>query len=840
MSSLADVLQQGMAFHQAGRLDEAEPCYQRVLAAIPGQPDASHFLAALYLQSGRPALAVAPLRAVLAARPDHAEAINNLRVALAATGQLAQAADLFQDMAGRQPDSSPVLTALAATLCQLGRHAAAIPVYQRLIGPDPSLRMDPSPEMPSPVKIDLLAGFATCLEGVGRLDDAAAILARAAALAPDRADLQASLAGILIRLDRVEDALPALRQAAALADQQAIHHYNLAHALQRMGRLHEAQAAYEHALARDPAMIDAAYNLANIVAERQDPLLAAERYQAVLALDPGHQDARVGAARALAQAGRWDRSADFFEQAIAAAPDDAGLLTEYAILLGKLGKAGQALPLLAKALELSPDLVPALSVMGCALDTVGRHDEAALFHDKAVDLAPDNADTANNAGLHYMVTGQGAKAAALFRQSLALMPGNEGAHSNLIFALDFDADVDIAAAQAERRRWYAAHGCDRGLPVPTLTWDDVDRDPERRLTIGYVSADFRHHSAAYCFAPVVTGHDRTRFRVLCYSNNPVEDDMTARLRAGVDGWRDIAGAGDADVHRRIRGDGVDILVDLSGHTGGNRLTLFAGKPAPIQISAWGHITGTGVPAIDALLADPEMVRPEERPLFAERVVDLPCALILETPADAPPVAPPPVLSAGRITFGCLNRLSKVTDGTLALWARILATVPGSRLLFKDRVLDNPAARADLLRRLDRLGVPGDRVELLGGSSRAEHLAAYGRVDIVLDPTPYSGGITSCEAIWMGAPVITLAGTTLASRITASILRACGMDELITRTADDYVALAVRLAADPVALSASRAVQRERVGRMPVFDSSRYTAAVETVYRDLWREWCRKG
>lgn len=835
MSSLADVLRQGMAFHQAGRLDDAEPCYQRVLAAVPGQPDASHFLAALYLQSGRPALAVAPLRAVLAARPDHAEAINNLRVALAASGQLAQAADLFQDMAGRQPDSRPVLTALATTLCQSGRHAAAIPVYQRLIGPDLPPEMAPPAEM-----ADILAGYATCLEGVGRLDDAAATLARAAAQAPDRADLQANLAELLIRLDRMADALPALRRAAALADQQAVHHYNLAHALQRMGRLDDAQAAYERALARDPAMIDAAYNLANIAAERQNPLLAAERYQAVLALDPGHQDARVGAARALAQAGRWERSADFFRRAVAAAPDDAALLTEYAILLGKLGKAAQALPLLAHALELSPDLVPALSVMGCALDTVGRHDEAALFHDKAVDLAPDNADTVNNAGLHYMVTGQGAKAAALFRRSLDLLPGNAGAHSNLIFALDFDADVDIAATQAERRRWYAAHGRDRGESVPALTWDGVDRDPERRLTIGYVSADFRHHSAAYCFAPVVTGHDRARFRVLCYSNNPLEDDMTARLKAGVDGWRDIAGASDADVHRRIREDGVDILVDLSGHTGGNRLTLFAGKPAPVQISAWGHITGTGVPAIDALLADPEMVRPEERPLFAERVVDLPCALILEAPADAPPVAPPPALSAGHITFGCLNRLSKVTDGTLALWAQILAAVPDSRLLFKDRVLDNPAARADLLLRLDRLGVPDGRVVVLGGSSRVDHLAAYGRIDIVLDPTPYSGGITSCEAIWMGAPVITLAGSTLASRITASILHACGMDDLITRTAADYVALAVRLAADPAALAERRAGQRQRVSRMPVFDSRRYTAAVEAVYRDLWREWCRKG
>ena len=328
-------------------------------------------------------------------------------------------------------------------------------------------------------------------------------------------------------------------------------------------------------------------------------------------------------------------------------------------------------------------------------------------------------------------------------------------------------------------------------------------------------------------------HDKTRFQVVCYSGVKVEDELTQEFRQHADKWRSVSDLTDEALAEQIRADGIDILVDLSGHTGGNRLLVFARKPAPIQVSAWGSATGTGLPAIDYLFSDPVAIPAAVRPLFAETVVDLPCLGPFEAPAYIPSVAELPALARGVVTFGCLNRLGKVSQTALELWARILRAAPGSRLLLKDAALDNPAVQARVKDTLAGQGIGPERIELRGGSPRRDHLAAHNDVDIALDPFPHNGGMSTWESIWMGVPVVAKLGNGVASRISGAILHAVGLAGWVAGGDDEYVALAVKQASDLQALAQLRSGLRERVEATPAGNLDEYTRAAEAAYRKMW-------
>jgi predicted O-linked N-acetylglucosamine transferase (SPINDLY family) len=291
------------------------------------------------------------------------------------------------------------------------------------------------------------------------------------------------------------------------------------------------------------------------------------------------------------------------------------------------------------------------------------------------------------------------------------------------------------------------------------------------------------------------------------------------------------------VAAQIREDRIDILVDLSGHTGGNRLLVFARKPAPVQITAWGHATGTGLATMDYLFADPVALPAAIRPLFAEQIYDLPCILTYEVPLDLPPLAPPPAQAGQPFTFGSFNRLEKLSDATLELWARLLRAVPRARIMIKNLNLDEASMQTRLRARFEARGIAGERLVMLGRSLPREHLAAYSRVDIALDPFPQNGGVSTVDALAMGVPVVTLPGTTIPSRVTASVLTAMGMPEWIARDEDEYVAIAARWARNVAGLARLRRKVRNRLFRSPVGDHQRYTRAVEQAYRQIWKRWC---
>ena len=365
------------------------------------------------------------------------------------------------------------------------------------------------------------------------------------------------------------------------------------------------------------------------------------------------------------------------------------------------------------------------------------------------------------------------------RRALAIDPGNAGTHSDLIFNLNFDARADIAEQQAERRRWAEVHA-DRLAPKnPPLPRDP---DPARRLRVGYVSAHFRAYAATYAFGGVLINHDPEQFEVFCYSDTRDKDDLTARFSARADHWRDTSGLSDDAMADLIRRDRIDILVDLVGHMAGHRLLVFARKPAPIQITAWGEPTGTGLAAMDYLLADPVLVPAAERPLLRERVIDLPGALGFWTPEPLPEPGPLPAHAREFVTFGSFNRRAKLTAATLACWGGILRALPGARLTLKNKAYGETNEQDMFNAALDAAGIDPARVDVLGQTGRSQQFEAYRAIDIALDPFPHGGGMTTLDALAMGVPVVTWSGGTISSRLAASCLTALDLTRFIARDA----------------------------------------------------------
>jgi len=366
---------------------------------------------------------------------------------------------------------------------------------------------------------------------------------------------------------------------------------------------------------------------------------------------------------------------------------------------------------------------------------------------------------------------------------------------------------------------------------------DATDASDRKLRIGYVSPDFRRHSVAWFFEPLLRAHDRERFEVHCYYNNLAEDDATARIRSEADGFRPIYGEPPATVADWIAEDGIDILVDLAGHTGDNRLMLFGLKPAPVQMTWLGYPGTTGVETIDYRLTDARADPPGAADEYSsETLIRLPDCFHCYGPM---PEAPEPTAGSatepGAVTFGSFNNITKVTPELVGLWSRLLRELPDSRLLLKAKGLQDPTTRGRYEALFAAEGIGSDRLELIGFlEDSRDHLALYGRVDVALDTMPYNGTTTTCEALWMGVPVVTAAGETHAARVGVSLLTAAGAPELIAPDEDGYVALAKALACDLERLRSLRAGLRQRMAASPLTDAPRFTRAVEQAMSNAWR------
>jgi predicted O-linked N-acetylglucosamine transferase (SPINDLY family) len=364
-------------------------------------------------------------------------------------------------------------------------------------------------------------------------------------------------------------------------------------------------------------------------------------------------------------------------------------------------------------------------------------------------------------------------------------------------------------------------------------------DPERRLKIGYVSPDFRTHSVAYFFEGLLRWHDNKVVETFCYALTPHKDETTERLQQQASVWRDVSTLDDAALVKQARADGIDILVDLAGHTARNRLTVFAARAAPVQMTYLGYPSTTGLSRMDYRLTDERADPPGEEAFHSERLVRLPgCFLCYQPPLRSPSVAGAPMVHNGYITFGSFNNLAKINANVVALWSEILQAVPGSRLLIKNPSLTDGVTAERYRAMFDTHGISSDRTELLGLVPDPQaHLDTYRRIDIALDTFPYNGTTTTCEALYMGVPVITLAGQAHAGRVGLSILGNLGLDELIARSPDDYVSCAASLATNQERICDLRNTLRERLLTSAICDADSFARKVEQAFRQIWHDWC---
>ncbi len=552
--------------------------------------------------------------------------------------------------------------------------------------------------------------------------------------------------------------------------------------------------------------------------------------------DPSRVAARLEEALAVHARGELNAAEALYAEVLGQDPLNFTARHCLGVIASQRGQYDDAVQQIGAALQLNTRSAMAHLNLGIALGQLRRHQEALAHYRLSLSLNPDFPDTHMNRAVALHALHRHEEALAAYDRALALKPDFALAHSNKIFTLDFVPRLGFEAHQQERRDFHRMQAARFEQPEARHA---NPRDPDRPLTVGYVSADFRRHSAASCFGPVLRHHDRAAFRVICYSGVRVEDDWTDQFRAWAAEWRLAAELDDDRLADLIRQDGVDILVDLSGHTEGNRLLVFARKPAPVQVTAWGHGGGTGLQAVDYQFTDPVHTPEWARPLFAETSWDLPCCITFERSAPAPPVAGLPALARGQVTFGSINRVIKMTPGVQALWARILLAVPGSRLLLKDASFDDSRNRENLRAGFADLGIDPERIVLEGFSSHEAHLGACGGIDLALDTFPQNGGITTWETLWMGVPVLAMAGNKPPSRISAAILHALGLDDWIAEDEEDYLRRAVASAADLTALARFRQGIRSRIAASAAGDPERYTLTVEAAYREMWRRWLER-
>jgi predicted O-linked N-acetylglucosamine transferase (SPINDLY family) len=558
---------------------------------------------------------------------------------------------------------------------------------------------------------------------------------------------------------------------------------------------------------------------------------AIEDLRAALAIEPALAEAHHQLGNALKGLHRYAEAAASLRAAALLAPQSGAVWLNLGVACLELRRLDEAVACFRRAVRLEPTRPEAHNILGHALLTKGRCTPARQSLEEALRLRPGYAAAHDNLGRVLKTQGLAAEALPHHRAALAAAPKAE-THSNLLFSLNFPADLPPEEIAAEHRRWAELYAAPLRKPA-----DPAVREPSasRRLRVGYVSPDFVNHAVAYFIEPVLAAHDRDRFEITCYSDARVPDAVTRRLQGRADRWREIAAHDHDEVAALVRADGIDILVDLAGHTARHRLLAFARRPAPVQVTWLGYPNTTGLAAIDYRLTDAVSDPPGSEAWHSEELLRLPGPFSCYQPSvDSPAVGPLPAAATGAFTFGCFNHLAKITPAVLDLWAEILRDQPAARLLLRSRGLVDRETTARVRADFAARGVAPSRLECDGEElSLTRHLGRYGCVDVALDPFPYNGTTTTCEALWMGAPVVTLAGRTHVSRVGASLLTHVGASGWIADSAAAYVAICRELTADPGRLAALRAGLRDRMRASPLCDGPGFTRRLEEAFRAMW-------
>jgi protein O-GlcNAc transferase len=739
-------------------------------------------LALQHHQAGRLAEAERLYRQILTEQPDDLDAMHLLGVIAYQTGRNDIAVDLIREAIALDPEFAEAYYNLGNALAGKGSLVEAIAAYRQAVALDPNL-----------ANAHLSLGVA--LRSHGQLDEAIAVFQQVIALNPQSPEVYNTLARTLKQKGELDGAITAYRQAITLRPEFAEAHSNLGNALQEKGELDDAIAAYRLAISLRPDLPETHSNLGSALKEKGDLNGAIAAYRKAIALRPNFSEAHSNLGIVLRYNGQLDEAIASYRQAIA----------------------------------LRPNFAEVHNNLGIALHDKGELDEAIAAYHRAIALKPNFPEAHSNLGNSLRDRSELTEAVAAYRQAIALRPDFSEAHSNLVYALYLDTRCTQAELLAEHRFWAKLHAD----PFKSLIRPhENDRGPNRRLRIGYVSPDFHSHPVGRFILPLLAAHDHKQFEIYCYASVLYPDSVTARIQRQADVWRDIGALSDEEAAKLISEDRIDILIDLSLHTAKNRMLLFARKPAPIQATYLAYPGTSGMEMIDYRITDPHLDPPGSSDnRYTEQSIRLDETYwCYEAVLESPEVNPLPAAAKGFVTFACLNNFSKNSAAAIQTWCRILTAVPNSRLLLYAAV----GSHRDAVRqKLSDAGIDPNRLSFAGRIPFSQYMQQYHNIDIGLDPFPYVGGTTTCDALWMGVPVVTLAGQSAISRGGASILTNVGIPELIAESTDQYVRLAADLAADLPRLTHLRSHLREKMRTSPLMDAPRFARNMEEAYRKMW-------
>ena len=740
-------------------------------------------------------------------------------------GRLPEAEGLYQQILQNDPEQPIALQMLGVIAHQVGKNDIAVNFITGALAINPD-------------DAEAHNNLGTALENLGKLDKAVTSYRQALVLKPDFAKAHYNLGNALGELGQPEDAVASYQKAIDIKPDYTEAHCNLGNTLGELGKLDEAVECFSKALAIIPDLAVAHNNLGNVLKNLNKPEDAVASYQKALAINSEYVEALNNFGTALKDLGQLDEAVASYQKAIAINPDYAEAHNNLGTALEALGKMDMAVASYRQALVLKPDYAKVHNNLGNTFKERGELDEAVASYQKALDINPDDVEARNNLGAAFKELGQLDEAVASFQKALAIKSDYLVAGKNLLFVLLNVPGLTPKELFAEHLRFAENHTLGIARPAEALTNDPT---PDRRLRVGYLSSDFGDHAVGMNLLPLLSSHDRTAFEIFCYADVPRPDAVTEQFRSAVDHWRPIAGKPDSEVAGMVRADAIDVLVCLAGRFGNNRPLVCAWRAAPVQVSFHDGAT-SGLEEMDYWLTDSFLHPPDTREMFTEQLRRLPVFYQYPPISTAPPVGALPSEQAGSITFGSFNNPAKVNEDVIRLWSEVLKSVPGSQLLLKYKNWYGQASLQDgVSEKFAACGIGLDRVEFRASrDSLAEHLGCYDEVDIALDTFPFNGATTTFQALWMGVPVVSLAGETFINRAAGSILYHAGFGELAIKTPEAYVDSARNLAGDLARLRSLREGLRERLVASPLCNAPAYARSIETTYRDMWRKWCEQS
>lgn len=853
----------GLVAHQRGEHDVAEELIGRAIARKGDQAPFHSNLGEVYRVQGKLPEAEQSLRRALAIDADSPDAHNNLGIVLRALGKPVEAVEAFEQAMRLREDFAEPHNNLGTVLQSLDRLDDAISHYRQAV------RMNPRYEA-------AYNNLGTALKTKGSLDEAADSYRQALQLAPQNGNVHLNLGTVYQAQGQLDAAIGCYREAVRLNPQSVTAHNNLGAALHEKGELGDAITHCRMALELDPRDADAHNNLGSALkthaieqhaagesrgARRLNETLtqdstpseaspnrssndtnpdfsaAAEAIREALRCDPKHTGALLNLGKLLEDAGQVDEALEHYDRAVAADPQLGSAYLYRANLYKALRRHREAIAGYQDALRVQPHNPEAYNDLAVLYNHLAQPDRAIACCRQGLEQYPDAAALYGNMATALGHEGKIAEALIASRKAVALRPESPSEFSNLIYGLNRIPGYDPSKLFEEHLEWARRHAEPLTASAAAPTNDPT---PDRALRVGYVSPYFHGHAVNFFTEPLITAHDHAEFEIFCYSDVLHEDDATRRLRASADHWRNVRARSDKHLAEIVRDDAIDILVDLTGHIGGNRLLVFARKPAPVQVAYIGYQNTTGMSAMDYRLTDERADPPGETDkYYTEKLVRLSGPFFCYRPADdVPEVTPLPARQSGRVTFGSFNNFNKVTPQVIHAWFEILKRVPDSRLLVLTCVGGYVERHFEQLAR-DH-GIDTGRIELCGKRPRDQFYRLVQQADIALDPFPFNGHTTMCDAVWLGVPVVMLLGQMYASRFGSSVLANVGLDDLIARSIDQYVDLAVGLAGNLDRLAELRAQLRPRMAESVLLDFPGFARKVEAAYRQMWRAWCERA